>query len=187
MVVCFQKSSATGKMGHQWPSQCVGLCVRLCMFDSVTKANVIQVLFQSHCNPLPSPDSNQAGRTVNRRSGLNNRHQSGMNATRRKILPHLNASFLPCFPSRPKPLYPPSSFSLILSLSSIPFLTLLQHLPNTEAFTSLPMLFFSTLPLFSPSSIHQQWRIWVFNTVNLAKPTHINMSLTWHTYPCMQE
>lgn len=106
-------------------SVCVCVLVCLCMYDSVTKANV--TLVHSHCNPLPSPDSHLAGRMVNSRRGVNNRHQSRLNTRRRKAL----------HTSTPPSVYIPANSPLLaflfLPLSTFPCLTLLQQLNNTEA------------------------------------------------------
>lgn len=120
MVQRFQKSNATGeKMAISDPrSVSVCVCVFLCMYDSVMNTNVTQALFQSHYNPLPSPDNNRAGRTVNSGRGLNNGHQSGLSATRRK---HLHTSmppsvlhFLPSQNSSPRLPLSPSFFLFLL-------------------------------------------------------------------------
>lgn len=130
MVEHFQKSNAMGKNGHQWPSQFPShcLCVFLCMYDSVMNTNVTQALFQSHCNPLPSPDNNQAGRTVNSGRGLNNRHQSGLSAMRRKPLhtsmPPSVLHFLPSQNSSPR--LPHSASFFFYSLFDSPA-TLSRH------------------------------------------------------------
>lgn len=135
------------QLGKMWPARCV--CAYACM--SVTKANVTQVLFQSHCIPLPSLDSNQVGRTVNSTSGLNNRHQSRRNAMRRKPL---HTSMPPSFlilPTKPKPISPSLSLHRLSCVVFYSSLALLQHLPSLPScfflFTYLSLSHFHSLTL----------------------------------------
>lgn len=88
------------------PSVTLAVCVFVCVLMHVRQCYKSKC-YTSIVTVPDSPDSNQAGRTVNSRSGLNNRHQSGLNATRRKPL---HTSMPASFPA--KTLLPASPLSI---------------------------------------------------------------------------
>lgn len=120
------------------------------------KSKCYTTLFQSHYKLLPSFDSNQAGSTVNSRSGLNNRHQSGMRATRRNPL---NTSAPRSFTSQPKTAHLPLPPSFLLLLPVWLFCNTFQSPKSFPPFPGYLFLFcpFSSINTEAAKSLENKW------------------------------
>lgn len=132
MVVRFQKSNATEKMGYHWPSQCVSLRTRSCMYESVTSTNLTESFIQPDINPLPAL---LIVITLAGQKTVEEGWTTGISPGRKPLHTPVNSSFLAKILLHR---LPPSS--------PIRLLTITSSVQTPKPFSLFPHYFFSVLP-----------------------------------------